>query len=38
MESITNRLDEVKERISGIEDKVEEFLHSDVNKEKKNKS
>jgi hypothetical protein len=36
MESITNRLDQAEERMSGIEDKVEELLHSDSNKEKSN--
>jgi hypothetical protein len=34
MESITNGLEQAEERTSGIEDKVEEFLHSDSNKEK----
>jgi hypothetical protein len=28
MKSITNRLDQVEERISGNEDKIEELLHS----------
>jgi hypothetical protein len=32
-ESIKNRLDHVEERISGNEDKGEELLHSDSNKE-----
>jgi hypothetical protein len=35
VESITNRLDQEKERISGIEDKVEEILHSGRKKKKK---
>jgi hypothetical protein len=34
LESITNRLDQAEERISGAEDKVEENLHSATNKEK----
>lgn len=34
MESITNGLEQAEERTSGIEDKVEEFLHSDSNKDK----
>jgi hypothetical protein len=29
VESITNRLDQAEERISGVEDKVEELLHLD---------
>jgi tetrahydromethanopterin S-methyltransferase subunit B len=29
---ITNRLDQVEERISGLEDKVDELLHSDIKK------
>jgi hypothetical protein len=35
MWSITNELDLAEERISGIEDKVEELLHSEHNKYKK---
>jgi hypothetical protein len=34
VESITNRLDQSEERLLGIEDKVEEMLYSDSNKEK----
>jgi hypothetical protein len=33
-ESLTNRLDQVEERISGLEDKKDELQHSDKNKEK----
>jgi hypothetical protein len=35
MESITNRLDQVEERRSGTEEKVEELLHFDSMKKKK---
>jgi hypothetical protein len=38
VKSITNSLDQTKYRISGIEDKLKEVLHSDSNKEKKNKA
>lgn len=37
MKSITNRLDQAEERLSGMEEKVEEILHSNFYKEKKNK-
>lgn len=37
MKSITNRLDQAEERLSGMEEKVEEILRSNFNKEKKNK-
>lgn len=36
-ENFTNRLDHVEERISEIEDKVKEILHSGSNKEKNHK-
>jgi hypothetical protein len=36
MENITNRLEQVKERIWGMEDNAEELLHSDSNPEKSN--
>jgi hypothetical protein len=35
VENITNRPGQSKERMSGNEDKVEEILHSDKSKEKK---
>lgn len=35
MESITNRLDQAEERLSGMEEKVEEILHSNFDKEKR---
>jgi hypothetical protein len=34
MENLTNRLDQAEEGILGFEDKVDEFLHLDNNKEK----
>jgi DNA-binding ferritin-like protein len=34
MESIINRLDQAEDRVSGIEDKVEEILYSESSKEK----
>lgn len=34
-ENIANRLDQVEERLSWTEDKLEELLHSDSNKENK---
>jgi hypothetical protein len=34
MESITNKLNQVQERISINENKVDELLHSNINKEK----
>jgi hypothetical protein len=34
MESITSRIGQAEERISGVEGKIEEILHSDTNKEK----
>jgi TolA-binding protein len=34
MKSITSRIGQAEERISGVEGKIEEILHSDTNKEK----
>jgi hypothetical protein len=38
MGSITNTLDQMEERISEIEEKAKEFLHSQINKEKNKQS
>jgi hypothetical protein len=38
MGNIINRLDKAERRISGIEEKLEELLHLDNNKEKNNQS
>jgi hypothetical protein len=37
MESITNRLDQVEERLSRIEDNVQDLVHSDNRKGKNTK-
>jgi hypothetical protein len=37
MESTSNRLGQVEERISRIEEKVKELLHSNSNEEKRSK-
>jgi hypothetical protein len=38
VEGITNRLDQAEERITGIEDKVEELVYSDRNNKNPNYS